>query len=314
MEHDMLFGWNSDKSIPKNVLNNFKALLNTIIFFKNIGSFGLYKLYYSIGKGRFKEFKMDDDAKKRAENFAKEHPEGFGYELDGVTLEYILNEHDFRDMVNSLVYFVFHANNIDFGGSNIQNLIIDKDVIMQSEFYKQYANQVDENGDPTYAAEALKEAMEHFETFAPYVVSAISEFATDYTVKVEDDVEDDNEDIQSASISEHIKSSYEFSQFSRASSRVKFFFSRIDSTTTVEENGIVKRADKVNPLGLPQFIDAKQVFNDVLNQLWDVEDLSELMSRLAILSKDSPIYEQIVSRLDNLREQAYSNGYNADKE
>ena len=306
----MLFMENRPIDLGNRVLDFFNKLFNTIKFIVKIGSYGQYKLYSQIAAGRFKNFEMDDAAKARAERFAEEHPVGYGFTLEGQTFKYILNEHAFKDLVNSLVYFAFHANNISQDGSNINELAITREVIEQSEDYQYYTS------DNSLGSLALQEAMEHFEIFAPYVVSAISEFATDYRVVIEDNNQEEAESeyVSAASISEHTHQSYEFSQFSRASSKVRFFFSRIDDMTTKEVDGVAETVDKLNGLGLPQFMNAKSIFNDVLNQLWDIEDLNDMMNRIAVLSKDSPVYEQIYNRLNKIKSNAYDNGYNADQE
>lgn len=306
----MLFMENRPIDLGNTVLNFFNKLFNTVKFIAKIGSYGQYKLYSQIAAGRFKNFEMDDAAKARAERFAEEHPAGYGFTLEGQTFKYILNEHAFKDLINSLVYFTFHANNVAHDGSNISDLAVTKEIIEESEDYKYYTS------DDSLGSLALREAMEHFEIFAPYIVSAISEFATDYRVVIEDNNQEEaeSEDVSAASISEHTHQSYEFSQFSRASSKVRFFFSRIDDMTTKEVDGVAETVDRLNGLGLPQFMDAKSIFNDVLNQLWDIEDLNDLMNRIAVLSKDSPVYEQIYNRLNKIKSNAYDNGYNVDEE
>lgn len=306
----MMFMETNTTSLGTASNNIFKRLWNTIKFIARIGSYGQYKLYSQIAAGRFKHFKFDDAAKKRAENFAANNPDGFGFTIEGQNFKYILNEHAFKELVNSLVYFAFHANNIAYDGSNINELVVDKDTIEKSEMYIDYTQ------DDSLGSSALKEAMEHFDIFAPYVVSAISEFATDYKVVMEEQnaEEAQSEDVSAASIFEHTHQSYEFSQFSRASSKVRFFFSRIDDLTTAEVDGSTEYVDRLNGLGLPQFMSAKAIFNDVLNQLWDIDDLNDMMNRIAILSKDSPVYQQLYNRLNKIKNNAYKNNYNVDEE
>ena len=196
---------------------------------------------------------------------------------------------------------------IQWDGANIGDLEITRKAIEGSELYQLYTD------DDSLGSLALQEAMEHFEDIAPDIVSAISEFATDYKVVYEDQnaEEAQSEDVQSASISEHIRASYEFSQFSRATSRVRFFFSRI-TDMVFDEDG--DRVDKLNGMGLPQLADSKDIFNDILNQLWDIEDLNDLMNRINILAIGDPIYKQIYDRLKEVKNRAYNEKYSASNE
>ena len=83
MQNNMLIKYNADLSIPENIKNFFKSLWNTIRFFHKIGSVGLYKLYTNIGRGKYKDFKLDDAAKARAEQFEKLNPQGRSYTIGG---------------------------------------------------------------------------------------------------------------------------------------------------------------------------------------------------------------------------------------
>lgn len=293
----------------------FQSIYKVAKFYKSIGSFGLYKLFSDTANGKFKDFKLDDAAKKRAEEFEKRHPKGAAFEVRGTKFKHILNEASYKDVRRSLVYFIFRSSKIAWDGSNIQDLNLNeegvKDDILKSEEYQYYAE-----GD-SKGALALREAMEHWEEIVPDLAGDIASFATDYIVSYEKEQENaeaaEGEDVTSASISEHMHASYEFSQFSRTTSRVRFFFSQIADVTYSEVDGEIIPTDRLNGMGLPQFLDSKTIFNDLLNQFYDIEDITELMMRLKIAGIDNPIYKTIYNRLRETYKKAYVNN-NVDEE
>ena len=349
-DHFMYFMENREMLIFDKGIKEFFASLRRIVnFYRSIGSFGLYRMFSSVANGRFKNFEMDDAAKRRAEKFEERYPRGKSFTVGTTEFKYILDEAAYKDLKKSIIYFAFLINNIEWDGSNIQQLDLSKEVFQNVDEriekiralikelhanprknknkiynlnkaldgyleYQAYLEDEDITG-----SFAIKEALEHWDEILPDIVSEISSFSTDYIVSPE--LEDQNaedaqdEDVTTASFSEHIKASYEFSQFSRASSRVRFFFSRITDSKFSEENGEIQPLAVVNSLGLPQFVDSKSIFNDILNQLWDVDSMTELMDRVAILSKESTVYSQIYNRLQETWDRAYNNGeYNVDEE
>lgn len=160
---------------------------------------------------------------------------------------------------------------------------------------------------PENIRNAVQELLDNWDVVASDVASAISAISTDYRVKFEEENADEaqSEDAEGAQIEQHIKASYEFSQFHRASSQVKFFFSRIPkSEFYTDENG--NRAVRIvnSEIGLPEYMDSGYVFNSVLNACHGVRSKSELIETLKDLSEKEPMYHYIYTRLQKISQHA----------
>ena len=110
----------------------------------------------------------------------------------------------------------------------------------------------------------MKEIYDNFdnEVLRDDIANDISVLSTDFVKQIEEDSVEDaqSDDVTNANIGEHTRSSYEFSRFSKTSSRVRFFFATIPDTKyeKVKEIGqdgkpVVKQKEvlALNELGLP---------------------------------------------------------------
>ena len=113
----------------------------------------------------------------------------------------------------------------------------------------------------------------------------------------------DGGEAASASIAEHIRASYEFSQFSRTSSKVRFFFSRIPKSRYVDG----KLVQELNEFGLPTYYDAKYIFNYVLNECHAINSKQDLIDSLNELGKNDPMFKLLAQRIQNLSNSAKTN-------
>jgi len=285
------------------LLHLFSYAKEWINWLGNIGSFKLFWFYTQVGVlGRFKGAKAVAEDRNR---FATLFKNGLNAVIHDHPFEHILNSHMYRELRKTLVYAALDANKIDPAGRNIQDLKLEKDVVMKSGILKFALEDPDV---PQSTKDAMNELLDNWDVIAEDIARDISDISTDYMRRFELENEEDAESMEEAgyaNIEQHIKASYEFSQFHRTSSLVRFFFARIpqaDLKTVKEvENGKVvtkvKHVARLNRLGLPQYLDVKFVFNSVLNKLHDIESKSELLERLEELSHTDSMYKYLYDKL-----------------
>lgn len=311
-DHFMMYMMNRPAMNLKSLKHPFKLVKSWINFYKSIGSFELFAYYTAVSMGAYRNIKPN---KERADTFRRLYPHGRNMTIGKTGFKHVLNEHMYKELKKTLVLLLLQAQNLDPAGRNIQDLQIDDKIIRHSPIYKslmlsdeelrsqklkRYAKQA-----PLESRLALEELLDNWNEISGDIASAISQFSTDYTARYEEEQTEDADggEAASASIAEHIKASYEFSQFSRTSSRVRFFFSRIPKSKYVDG----KLVQELNEFGLPTYYDAKYIFNYVLNQCHDINSKSELLSRLDDLGKTDPIFNLLYQRLSKVNERKNAN-------
>lgn len=293
-------------------ISNVRQLLNKIGSFVrvlySVRSKTLYKLFTEIQNGSYRDVVADKEQIKRFESAYKD---GMNYTVGGVDMPNVLNHHMYRTLRKSLVYFVYQANDIDISGDNIQSLDTSKEKIQSNEQLQDYLN------DDSPGARALQDALDNWDNVVKDVASDLSQFGTDYKVNIEQQDNEnkdsgDNGGVESGSQGEHMHSSYEFSQFSRSTSRVRFFFSRVqDCIMAVDDDaesktyGKKQRYVRYNELGLPQFLSSKETFNRMLNACWNCNSFKELIEECRKRSEYDATFQILYDRLNQLYNDAY---------
>lgn len=298
--------------LPHSVREAYSMVKDYVNFVSNIGSFRLYLMYAVTNSGILN--KILHISKDRQEVFAKIHSNGMNKVIRGKELDKVLNSAMYRELKNSMVYLIFKSQTVDIAGRNIQDLKTNEEFIRGSKVYKDWM------GDPNIpqsTKDALQQIVDNWDVVRPDIVAAISKFSTDYQVKFDDenrdDAEGDEKSIAGAAIGDHTRASYEFSQFSRAGSRVKFFFSAIPDWEWTEE-GITARPRIVNNnLGLPEMADSSQLFNIILNKLHDCNTYDELLHGLYMLGVSDARMMHVWKRLHDLYERKQSGIASADE-
>ena len=287
------------------LIHMFSYIKEWVDWYKNLGSFKLFWFYTQVGVlGKFK------NAKAVAENrnkFATLYKNGLNAVIHNHQFEHILNSHMYRELRKTIVYAVLDANKIDPAGRNIQDLKLDKDLILQSKILK-FA--LEDKNVPQSTKDAMKELVDNWDIIADDIARDISNISTDYMRRFELENEEDAEsmeDAEFANIEQHIKASYQFSQFHRTSSLVRFFFARIPQADFKKIDGKNVLVARLNRLGLPQYMDVEYVFNSVLNKLHDIESKSELLERFAELSTTDPMYKYLYDKLNQLAKSSKTN-------
>ena len=307
-----------------NLKKMFTQISDWVKMLHDIGSFRLTYLYLVTANGRFRNVQPTAEAQARFKAFAKH---GLNFTKRGTDLQHTLNEHHYRTLVKSLTYLFMNpaTQKIEWTGANISELKIDKETAMKSQIWKQWMEPMGmKDGKPVYRVPyetraALQEMMDNWDTVQPDVASKIAQFSTDFKVKYEDanhtqldtavpDVQNEldaegnlNDDDPASAGAEatdgHIKASYEFNPFSRASEKVKFFFAGIPDYT-FDANG--RKRPMLNECGLPQLMSATQVYARMLNDMHTIKDVNELRRELARLGQNDYMYATISRRFEQL--------------
>lgn len=304
----------------------------------------LYSAYMIANSGVFRHIKASNKRKEEFKNaFKFKNAESSLFKRGGRSFKYVLNQQMYDELIDTLVYTVLNNQNFDWGGSDIQNIRVELGYItgesITDEVRKKQAQMLYNSisapqvtveqlqsklGESKYKQKAvgllaMKELLQedvYKKVVMDDVAAKLSAIATNAIKNAEEDNVVDIEgdpDANNGNIGEHTKASYEFSRFSKASQRVKFFFStfsnfRWDTRFKVDENNHVTFqrvlvAEK-NSLGMPKFMDAGIAFNRVMNQLHDISTIQDLYEKVSSRANDNPMFKQFKKRLDVLIEQA----------
>ena len=123
------------------------------------------------------------------------------------------------------------------------------------------------------------------------------------------------------SMGEYEKVSSEFEPITRATPRVKFFFSVIDDMESVpvrikdkdgKETIVMRTKYRLNAAGLPQCLDPKSAWNFMLNRLYSCRTQYELYHRLGQLGKNDKRFKPLFKKYKDLLEEAYIKGPNGE--
>lgn len=280
----------------------------------------LYKTFARVNRGEFRNAKPSQTAINRFERLFNE----LHCEIHGIPFDNIVNRPMYDALRQNVMFCILQGQNVDPSGRNISEIgkHIDKETFLAG-VEKLKKNGIDIFGDttqiPTVGQLAMKELYDNFDKDAlrDDIANDISAISTDFVKEFEEQSIEDaqSDDVTNANIGEHTRSSYEFSRFSKTSSRVRFFFATIPDTKY--EKVVTKNADgsetikmnvvfALNEFGLPQYAPVHAVFNEFLNLFHDVDTFSELEARLEYFSKEDPLYERLLKAFRRVKESAYT--------
>ena len=289
-----------------NIKKMFRDINDWTKMLLNIGSIRLCKLMVQTASGRFRNVKPTEEAKQRFKKFAKN---GLNYSVNGVEFEHLLNGTQLKDLVDGIVFALINEETQDISVDKITDIKTNVETFKNSPAYKKWMARFDENH-PT--RKILEEAVKNYDAILPYVLTQISQFATDFK-EVQQEENDDAKEGRGENINDgdtdltseeemgqvgmgienHTKDSYEASQFSRTTQKVRFFFAGIPTGT-------------VNNLGLDTLENVKSLFNIALNELYECDSLGELIKKSAKLGKEGQYFFAVfANRLLKLYTQAY---------
>jgi len=280
----------------------------------------LYKIFARVNRGEFRNAKPSQQAIDRFNRLFSE----LHCEIHGIPFDHIVNRPMYDKLRQSVMFCVLQGQNIDPSGRNIQEIgrHIDKETFLAGvEKLKKKGLDIfgDSTDIPTIGQLAMKEIYDNFDNdfLRDDIANDISVLSTDFVKEFEDESIEDaqSDDVTNANIGEHTRSSYEFSRFSKTSSRVRFFFATIpdtayqrvtetlpDGKTTVK----MKQVLATNEFGLPQYVPVHAVFNEFLNLFHDVDTLSELKARLEFFAKEDSMYNTLYKAFDKIYKSVYT--------
>ena len=287
-----------------NIKQLWHSIKNWINFFNTIGSVRLYKLYKAVNSGKYANMQPTEESKKRFSELTKKYgTEGYlPFSVNGKAFKNIITVRQYKNLCETMKYILFQSQkNIDRAGRNMQDFKMDDpNVIRQYSVFKKYAQQ-----EP-----ALEEMLDNWDIVKADVRTLVEHIATPYigTNDNEQNVEDvqgDEESAANAGIGDYTRDSAEFSQFSRAGEKVKFFFSVIPNVKFVYDKQGKRHIQAVNNAeGLPQFEKPNVMYNTVLNQVYNCRSLDELIARLETCGQENAKFSIVADRIKMLKESA----------
>ena len=274
---------------------NLKLLLNSIKnwikFYNKIGSYKLYKIYHDVNSGKYKNVQPTEANKKRfAELLNMYKTDALFFKINDTVFKNITSVRQYKNLCNSMLYIIYQSK------QNIDNV----DGIRESKIFKKYAQ----------VNPALNDLIENWDVVKKDIKTLSKQILVEYTGANdnEDNVEDmqgDEESVAGAGIEQWVKDSSEFSQFSRATDKVKHFFATIPAAKYVyDQDGVKRKQAIVNAEGLPYFVKATTMYNIVLNQVYNCRSLSELIDKLKTSGQENLQFNIIYNRIVALRDSA----------
>lgn len=308
--HRQVAEWLADKYMD----NHYKQytgiawldkVLNMIADFVNalahINNWQLYRTFLEINSGKYRNKKAA--SKENVDRF-NELFGNLNYEIHGTQFEHIVNDPMYEEIKNSAFYCLLLGQNIDVSGSTVQNTQISREALkrgaerLKALNYDIFGTEV-EPQDKNAAQLAMTEIVVKFEAVADDLAAMMANISTDYRKIMQNDTREDVDggDSTSSYDENFMKWSYEFDRFDKTTSRVKFFFATIPDMRYGEDG---KPEFATNSLGMPQLIPMNYVFNEVLSNLWDVDTVEEVTSRLSSLALTDPMYSAILNNLNSI--------------
>lgn len=277
------------------IVNMIKDIVNAFAHIKD------WQLYYTF-------LKINSGAYRNRRNASKENVDRFNemfkelnYEIHGTEFKHIVNDPMYEEVKNSAFYCMLLGQDIDVSGATIQNTQVSRAAIQKgAERLKSFGFDVfgtEVEPDQKNASQlAMTEIVVKFNAIADDLAAMMSAISTDYRKVMQNEGREDSDGGESSSSYDEnfFKWSYEFNRFDKTTSRVKFFFAAIPDMR-YKEDGTLEFA--TNGLGLPQLIPMNYVFNEMLSNLWDVDTVEEVISRLSSLSMNDPMYAAILKNL-----------------
>ena len=305
----------------------FNKIHDWVSMFYHFNDRDLYKIFIEVNAGKYKGKNGETikPSQKQIDRFNRLYKELY-CQIHGVNFENIVNRPMYDKLKQTVVFCIIKGQNVDQSGKNIQEIgkHIDK-VTFKAGVDNLMKKGYDIFGEvegtiPSVGQLAMREIYDNFdkEAIRDDIANAISIISTDYTKVIEEqsieDAQGDGESVVNANIGEHTRSSYEFSRFSKTSSRVRFFFATIPDAVYGKPIEQVRDGKKImtmpikyalNEFGLPQFVPVNTVFNEFLNYFHDVDTVNELLDKLQVLAKEDPMYKILYHAINKIYKTTY---------
>lgn len=304
----------------------------------------LFQLYRDTNKGKYANTKISKEKKDRfnklfgntlyykvTNNDTKKSAE----------FEYLNNSSDVNEMVKALAFNILENKNLEFGSRD--RIVIDNNTLRnlpQETINRLCGYDLQPGVEPDYINMAFREIFTA-ETHTREVsytnkdgittlktekvvvypkFAAIQNLVADYCNEIVGDVRsrlkenpEDNNDvddiIQKANIDKFDRASYEFDKLDSVSKSVKFVLSTlVYSNVQTDKNGkkyLVYDLD-LNEFCEPTFMPLKQVYNTIVDDLGDVDNIYDLVRGIdAKASEYDPMYMQLSTKLHKIVDGMY---------
>ena len=107
--------------ISWNIKRLWGSIKSWMDFYKNIGSYRLYKLYKNINSGKYKDVQPSESNKKRFDSLLNKYKEQYlGFTISGKPFKHILGARQYKNLCDTMVYILYQSQkNIDRAGRNM---------------------------------------------------------------------------------------------------------------------------------------------------------------------------------------------------
>lgn len=303
----------------------------------------LFQLYRDTNKGKYANTKISEEKKDR---FNKLFGDTLYYKVTNndtkkyAEFEYLNNSSDVNEMVRALAFNILENKNLEFGSRD--RIVIDNNTLKnlpQKTIDRLCGYNLQPGVEPDYINMAFREIftaethtkeVEHtkngvttlkvekvvvypkFAAIQNLVADYCNEIVGDVRNRLKEDPEDNNDVddiIQKANIDKFDRASYEFDKLDSVSKSVKFVLSTlVYSNVQTDEKGkkyLVYDLD-LNEFCEPTFMPLKQVYNTIVDDLGDVDNIYDLVKGIdAKASEYDPMYMQLSAKLHKIIDGMY---------
>ena len=303
----------------------------------------LFQLYRDTNKGKYANTKISKEKKDR---FNKLFGNTLYYKITNndtkksAEFEYLNNSSDVNEMVKALAFNILENKNLEFGSRD--RIVIDNNTLRnlpQKTIDRLCGYDLQPGVEPDYINMAFREiftaethtrevsyekngvrTMKTEKVVVYPKFAAIQNLVADYCNEIVGDVRsrlkenpEDNNDvddvIQKANIDKFDRASYEFDKLDSVSKSVKFVLSTlVYSNVQTDKKGkkyLVYDLD-LNEFCEPTFMPLKQVYNTIVDDLGDVDNIYDLVRGIdAKASEYDPMYMQLSAKLHKIVDGMY---------
>lgn len=303
----------------------------------------LFQLYRDTNNGKYANTKISQEKKDR---FNKLFGDTLYYKVTNndtkksAEFEYLNNSSDVNEMVKALAFNILENKNLEFGSRD--RIVIDNNTLKnlpQKTINRLCGYDLQPGVEPDYINMAFREIftaethtkeVEHtkdgvttlktekvvvypkFAAIQNLVADYCNEIVGDVRSRLKEDPEDNNDVddiIQKANIDKFDRAAYEFDKLDSVSKSVKFVLSTlVYSDVQTDSNGnkfLVYDLD-LNDFCEPTFMPLKQVYNTIVDDLGDVDNIYDLVKGIdAKATEYDPMYMQLSVKLHKIIDGIY---------
>ena len=303
----------------------------------------LFQLYRDTNKGKYANTKISEEKKDR---FNKLFGDTLYYKVTNndtkksAEFEYLNNSSDVNEMVRALAFNILENKNLEFGSRD--RIVIDNNTLKnlpQKTIDRLCGYDLQPGVEPDYINMAFREIftaethtkeVEHtkygvttlktekvvvypkFAAIQNLVADYCNEIVGDVRSRLKEDPEDNNDVddvIQKANIDKFDRVSYEFDKLDSVSKSVKFVLSTLVYLNVQTDKNCKKYLVydlDLNEFCEPTFMPLKQVYNTIVDDLGDVDNIYDLVRGIdAKASEYDPIYMQLSAKLHKIVDGMY---------